>query len=207
MSVRALIYLPHVSKACSRVREFTRCKEQGNLLCYNGRPLEVAEFNALAPKVLLQAALYGMQPIVKLVEVADTAPAVPESPPVPPVVVKTKPEATANAEVCPPVETNPAAEIGTIVVEPLNDGFMLVDLRGAEALYRGTGENWESDASLVAPFASEAEAREAGGLPAVAPAPVAEDATKTPAVEETAKAASAPAAPAAKKAKKAKAAP
>lgn len=153
MPVQALIYLPNVGKSVSRVREFRRCPAHGNLLAYQGRALDVDEFNKTAPIVLGNATTYGMQPMVKLVGSNDA-----------PVLVE--PE---NAASLPPgkpeAATKPtfsdAAPAPTLIIEPLNDGFVVVDLRGESALYRGTGEGWESEIGLVAPFASVEEAAEA----------------------------------------------
>ncbi len=200
MAIKALIYLPHVSKACSRVREFTRAAAHDNLLCYNGRPLEFEEFNKLAPKVLLQGAFYGMQPIVKLVVVPDAVPA----PATPEETTTTKPGATTPGTLSTPGAETPGAAAGAsapasplpanLAIEPLSDGFVLVDLGGEGCLYRGLGGSWETDASLVQPFATETEAL--GVLAEICP-PAGEAAKP----KEPVKTAPKPADPAAKKAK------
>lgn len=152
LQVQALIYLPNVSKSVSRVAKFTRCPAHGNLLAWFGRPLQKDEFNVIAPTVLQNGALYGMQPFVQLVEVEIPDPA-PEE--VPPLVPKTP--------LVPNEPTKPAGDLAPSSkdydVEPLNDGFVVVDLRSTDVLYRGQGDLWESDISLVRPFATEDEAR------------------------------------------------
>lgn len=152
LQIQGILFLPNVSKSISRVGKFTRCPAHGNLLAWLGRPLPMEEFNVIAPTVLQNGALYGMQPFVKLVEVEipDSTPeAVPPLTPVPPLV--------------PNEATKPAGDLlpssKAYDVEPLNDGFVVVDLRSADVLYRGQGDLWESDISLVRPFATEDEAR------------------------------------------------
>lgn len=148
MPIQALIYLPNVGKSVSRVREFRRCPEHGNLLAYQGRALDKEEFNALAPVVLGNSSMYGMQPMVKLVgdNAAEPAP----------------PEKSADVGKASDDATKPEPpQAGGLVIEPMNDGFVVVDLRGDAALYRGTGEGWETEIALVAPFASVEAAAEA----------------------------------------------
>jgi hypothetical protein len=194
MPVQALIYLPNVGKSVSRVREFRRCPAHGNLLSYQGRALDVDEFNKIAPNVLGNATTYGMQPMVKLV--GDNG------------VVPAPPEKTADVGKASDVATKPELpQAGGLIIEPLNDGFVVVDLRGESALYRGTGEGWESEIGLVAPFASVEDA--AAAVPdATKPIPaeevVAPLVVETAPVEvETPPPVAAPAAPKAPKAPKA----
>ena len=151
IQVQGILYLPSVSKSISRVGKFTRCPAHGNLLAWLGRPLPLTEFNTVAPTVLQNAALYGMQPFVKLVEVEIPDP---ETKPDPSAGTKTEivPDSTKPAGT-----TSPASK--DYDVEPLNDGFVVVDLRTSDVLYRGQGEQWESEISLVRPFSTEDEAR------------------------------------------------
>lgn len=151
--VQGLIYLPNVGKAVSKVAKFLRCPQHGNVLAWLGRPLSIDEFNALAPTLLTNAPLYGMQPMVKLVEVEVEMPELePEKP-------KQKPQddTGGNAKEFTAQSSEQTAE-AAFIIEPMNDGFVVVDLRGEAALYRGQGEQWETDISLVTPFANEAEA-------------------------------------------------
>lgn len=148
-SVQALIYLPHASRSVSRVREFRRCPEHDNLLAWEGRAVGVDEFNTVAPKALGSNAVatYGMQPLVKLVRIKVEAP---------------EPEAEGG-ETKPLIVEKPEPVIQHIQVgvEPIADGFMLVNYSSPEAQYMGTGGAWETDASLVTPFATEKAARSA----------------------------------------------
>lgn len=151
--VRGLIYLFGVSKSAPRVKEFVRAPEHDNLLVFNGRPLPLEEFNKVAPKVLGVGAVtfYGVQPQVKLVRVlVESAP----------VEVKDQPPALVPPKV-------PVVDLPQVTVEPLADGFMLVDYRGEQARYMGTSQEWETDAGLVQPFATEAAARQSAPGPLV----------------------------------------
>lgn len=147
--VFGLIYLPAVSRSVSRVKEFRRCADHDNLLAYDGRALSVEEFNKAAPKVMGAgaASLYGVQPIAKLVEieVAEAAPV--DAPAKPAAKVKAKPV--------------PVIELPKVTVEPSGDGFVLVNYEGDEARYMGASQAWETDVSLVIPFATEDAARAA----------------------------------------------
>jgi hypothetical protein len=146
--VLGLIYIPVVSRSVSRVKEFRRCPEHDNLLAYEGRALSVEEFNKAAPKVMGAGAtsLYGVQPIAKLVEVevAESAPV--EAPP---------------AKPAPKAKPAPVIELPKVTLEPSGDGFVLVNYEGDEARYMGESLAWESDVSLVIPFATEDAARAA----------------------------------------------
>lgn len=155
-TVLALIYLPIVSRSVSRVKEFRRSEAHDNILCYEGRGLTVEEFNKVAPRVLGENArgLYGMQPTVKLMEIET--------------VVTPPPEGVPDSEKTPSTTSpSPAAKPPPVVnlpecgIEPIADGFMLVDYSASAARYMGTAGAWEDDAALVAPFASEDEARKA----------------------------------------------
>lgn len=160
--VLGLIYFPPaLSRSVSRVREFRRCPEHDNLLAYAGRALTVEEFNDLAPKLLGDGAksLYGVQPIAKLVEVdVSDAPKAPVAV-VPPVVV------------APP----PVLDLPKVTIEPSGDGFVLVNYEGEDARYMGASLAWETDVSLVIPFATEEEARGAAPGGIIAKAPQVED--------------------------------
>lgn len=166
--VLAIIYLPVASRSVHRVRDFRRCEEHGNVLCYEGRALGVEEFNRVAPKVLGVSAVtnYGSQPLVKLIEI-ETVPEVvamvadPAGVPVPPPVPVAKPE--------------PVIDLLKCGVEPIADGFMLVNYSAPEAEYMGQAKTWENDASLIVPFASETDARNAcPGVLVCKPEPVTE---------------------------------
>jgi len=189
--VLGLIYIPVVSRSVSRVKEFRRCPEHDNLLAYEGRALSVEEFNKAAPKVMGAGAtsLYGVQPIAKLVEVEESAPV----------------ETPAAAPV-PTAKPAPVVDLPKVTLEPSGDGFVLVNYEGDEARYMGASQAWESDVSLVIPFATEDEARAAcpGVLipkapevvePVVDESLVADSGASPPLVEESAPAPVEPAAP------------
>jgi len=161
--VQALIYLPHASRSVSKVREFRRCPEHDNLLTWEGRALGVEEFNQVAAKALggNAVATYGMQPLVKLISVALPAAAV---------------EAGPDKETLQPPAAKPVPVIEhlQVGVEPIADGFMLVNYSSAEAQYMGTARVWENEAGLVTPFSTEKEARSAcPGVLVEKPAPAA----------------------------------
>lgn len=179
-----IIYIPVVSRSVARVKEFRRCPEHDNLLAYEGKALSVEEFNKVAPKVMGAGAtsLYGVQPIAKLVEVevAEAAPV--EAPP---------------AKPAPKAKPAPVIELPKVTLEPVGDGFVLVNYEGDEARYMGAAsEAWESDVSLVMPFATEEAARAAcpGVLVPSKPLPVADSGASQPQVEENAPAPQEPAA-------------
>lgn len=178
LQIQGILYLPNVSKSVSRVGKFTRCPAHGNLLAWLGRPLPMEEFNGIAPTVLQNGALYGMQPFVKLVEVEIPDAATEEVPPLVPVppLVANEPTKPAGDLVSPSKDYD---------VEPLNDGFVVVDLRSTDVLYRGQGDLWESDISLVRPFATEDEAR------AIIPQPPIPEPSQKPAAKAAAKKAAA----------------
>jgi|688.fasta_scaffold588510_2 hypothetical protein len=146
--VLGLIHFPpSLSRSVARVRDFRRCPEHDNVLAYEGRALSVDEFNRVAPKLLGEGkGLYGVQPIAKLVEVevAESAPV--EAP-------AAKPLRAAKPA--------PVIDLPKVTLEPSGDGFVLVNYEGDEACYMGASQAWESDVSLVIPFASEDEARAA----------------------------------------------
>ncbi len=151
--VLAIIYLPVASRSVHRVKEFRRCEEHGNLLAYEGRPLGVEEFNTAAPKVLGESArtLYGSQPLVKLIEVEVQ---------VAPVEAAPAPELRAGLP-APLPKPEPVIDLVKCGVEPIADGFMLVEYSDCEARYMGTSLIWENDAGLVTPFATEEAAKRA----------------------------------------------
>lgn len=149
--VLGLIYFPSsLSRSVARVREFRRCPEHDNVLAYEGRALSIDEFNRLAPRLLGDGAKgqYGVQPIAKIVEVEIVEDLQPGQN-IPPV------------EAVPPVVSVPVVDLPKVTLEPAGDGFVLVNYEGDEARYMGVSQVWESDVSLVLPFASEEEAREA----------------------------------------------
>lgn len=167
--IKALIYLPAVSKTIAQVkvpqggRAFRRCPEHDNLLCLDGRPLDMAEFNAIAPKMIHPNLItqLGSLPCVKLVEVAEAAapaldavppPSVPAPPSVPPV---------GEPPVPPPLASLPE----NVVIEQVEGGFVLGDYRAEAAAFMGSGDaGWQGDVSLVTPF-STAEAATAAFAP------------------------------------------
>lgn len=170
------------------MREFRRgTPEFGSLLCYLGRPISVQEFNAVEAKIITthSASQFGVMPRVKLIEVADAEPlgnqaldsllqcqmgasAADLVPPVP-VASDTPP----SLDVVPPppaLAGSPALSVivvlpENVAVEPIEGGFVICDYRAeSSAQFLGTGEaGWQSDVSLAAPFASEAEALDAFG--------------------------------------------
>jgi hypothetical protein len=172
--VLGLIYLPAVSRSVSRVKEFRRCADHDNLLAYDGRALSVEEFNKAAPKVMGAGAmsLYGVQPIAKLVEieVAESAPV--DAPAKPVAKVKAKPV--------------PVINLPKVTVEPSGDGFVLVNYEGDEARYMGASQAWETDVSLVIPFATEDAARAACPGVLVAEHSLSEDSGASPSLVESA---------------------
>lgn len=191
--VLGLIYIPVVSRSVSRVKEFRRCPEHDNLLAYEGRALSVEEFNKAAPKVMGAGAtsLYGVQPIAKLVEVEVSESAQVEAPAV---------------ALAPAAKPAPVIDLPKVTLEPSGDGFVLVNYDGDEARYMGASQAWESDVSLVIPFATEEDARAAcpGVLipkapevvePVVDESLVADSGASLPLVEESAPAPVEPAAP------------
>jgi hypothetical protein len=179
--IKAIIYLSAVSRTVAQVRLpfgrfFRRCPEHENLLCLDGKALDIAEFNAVAPKLLtpLTITQIGSLPCVKLVEVPDAvsepAPDVtpPEVAPTPAPVVS-DPEVIAAAT--PPMMPLPE----NVFVEEVEGGVILSDLRSG-AIFLGQGESgWQEDVSLVEPFASD-EAATAAFFAHVSapPAPAAE---------------------------------
>jgi hypothetical protein len=140
-----IFFPPALSRSVARVREFRRCPEHDNLLAYDGRALSVEEFNRVAPKLLGDGAksLYGVQPIAKLVEVDVSNVSAAPVANVPPVVVPAA----------------PVIDLPKVTIEPSGDGFVLVNYEGEEARYMGASLAWETDVSLVIPFATEDEAR------------------------------------------------
>jgi len=186
--IKALIYLTAVSKTVAQVRIplgrfFRRCPEHDNLLCLEGRALDMDEFNALAPKMINQMIVtqIGSLPCVKLVEVPDV-----------PVPVA----AEESTDVTPPEGGKQKAEMGEqktdstestlesaappvpvvlpdeVMAEEVDGGFVLADYRAPTAAFLGSGEaGWQGDVSLVTPFPSP-EAAVAAFAPAEpAPAP------------------------------------
>ncbi len=159
--VRGLIYFAGVSRSVPSIRGFKRCPEHGNVLAYDGRPLPMAEFNRVADKVLGEQAkgIYGLIPVVRLVEV-EVAEVVP-------------------VEAVPPKPAKPTVPLPPtirVAVEPIDGGFMLVDYQSDPARYMGQSLLWELEAGLVLPFATEQEARQHAPGPIVA----------SPAIPETA---------------------
>lgn len=157
--VRGLIYFAGVSRSVPSIRGFKRCPAHGNVLAYDGRPLPMDEFNRVADKVLGEQAkgIYGLIPVVRLVEVevaeSVAAPVPPEAPPAPRKPVVPLPDTVR-------VSIVPADGIG----------YMLVDYESDPCRYMGTAQVWESDVSLITTFATEEEARQAAPGPIV-PAP------------------------------------
>lgn len=187
--IKALIYLPAVSKTIAQVkvpgtgRFFRRCPELENLLCLEGRALDLAEFNAVAPKMIHPNLIQqiGSLPCVKLVEVVDAATpaldAVP--PPSVPVLATVPPVMPPLAPVNPPVTVLPE----NVVIEIVEGGFVLADYR-AEAAFMGSGDaGWQGDVSLVAPFAT-AEAATAAFAPGAATDATQPEVTPEPASPE-----------------------
>lgn len=166
--VLGLIYFPpSYSRSVARVRDFRRCAAHDNLLAFEGRAMSVEEFNKHAPKLLGDGAkaLYGVQPIAKLVEVE----VVDQSEEAPLIGNRLLPAGEACNPVSPPATT---VEAPKITIEPSGDGFVLVNYEGDEARYMGVSQAWETDVSLVLPFATEDDARAAapGGVAAQPPA-------------------------------------
>lgn len=167
--VLGLIYFPpSYSRSVARVRDFRRCPAHDNLLAFEGRALSVEEFNKHAPKLLGDGAkaLYGVQPIAKLVEVEVAE----QSTEAPLIGNRLLPAGDAGNPISPPAST--VEEASKITVEPSGDGFVLVNYEGDEARYMGVSQAWETDVSLVRPFATEDDARAAapGGVAAQPPA-------------------------------------
>lgn len=184
--IKALIYLPAVSRTIAQVkvpqggRVFRRCPEHENLLCLDGRPLDMAEFNAIAPKMIHPNLItqIGSLPCVKLVEVPDAAapaldavpaPAVPDTDVTPP---------PALPQTFTPLQPALAALPENVVIEEVEGGFVLADYR-AEAAFQGDGDaGWQGDISLVAPFATAQAAADSFGT---APASESDPAPAAPA--------------------------
>lgn len=146
--VLGLIYLPNVSRSVSRVKEFRRVPEHGNLLCFDGKALTVDEFNKAAEKAMCAgaASIYGLQPMAKMVEIEVED------------VLETPP---SDAPIVPPLEPDksaPVIDLPKVTVEPSGDGFVLVNYEGDEARYMGQSQSWETDVSLIMPFVTEADA-------------------------------------------------
>lgn len=159
--IKALIYLPAVSKTIAQVkvpqggRAFRRCPEHDNLLCLDGRPLDMAEFNAIAPKMIHPNLItqLGSLPCVKLVEVVEAAaPTLDVVPPASePVLATVPPVVPPSAPVNPPVTVLPE----NVVIEIVEGGFVLGDYRAEAAAFMGAGDaGWQGDVSLVEPFAT-----------------------------------------------------
>jgi hypothetical protein len=159
--IKALIYLPAISKSVQRVREFRRCPEYDNLLAYLGRPLALEEFNKIASRVIsdLTRTELGVLPCVKLVDIPDIMPVATVEP-----VAPVEPVAGAGAFLAPaPVEPisencHPPELVfpDGVVIETLETGeFCVADYRAGAALYLGAGSSeWQSDISLITPFES-----------------------------------------------------
>lgn len=188
-----IFFPPSYSRSVSRVRDFRRCPAHDNLLAFEGRALSVEEFNKHAPKLLGDGAkaLYGVQPIAKLVEVE----VVDQNEEAPLIGNRMLPAGAAGNPISPPAS---AVEAPKITVEPSGDGFVLVNYEGDEARYMGVSQAWETDVSLVLPFATEDDARAAapGGVAAQPPtetaappaeeSPVADSGASQPLVEDEA---------------------
>lgn len=147
--ILGLIYLPNVSRSVSRVKEFRRVPEHGNLLCFDGKALTVDEFNKAAEKAMCAgaASIYGLQPMAKMVEIEVED------------VLETPP--SDAAPIVPPLEPAkpaPVIDLPKVTVEPSGDGFVLVNYEGDEARYMGQSQTWETDVSLIMPFVTEADA-------------------------------------------------
>lgn len=184
--IKALIYLPAVSRTIAQVkvpgtgRFFRRCPEHENLLCLEGRALDLAEFNAAAPKMIHPNLIQqiGSLPCVKLVDVPDV-----------PVPVDVSGETT---DATPPKEEEQKADSAVsksetagspvtvvlpdeVMAEEVEGGFVLADYRAPTAAFLGSGEaGWQGDVSLVTTFSTPEAA-----VAAFAPAP--EEAPATPA--------------------------
>jgi hypothetical protein len=161
--VRGLIYFAGVSRSVPSIRGFKRCPEHGNVLAYDGRPLPMAEFNKVADKTLGEQAkgIYGLIPVVRLVEVevADVVP----------------------VETAPPQPAKPAKPLSPtirVAVEPIDGGFMLVDYEADPVRYMGQSLLWELEAGLVLPFATEQEARQHAPGPIVAASAISQTAAE-----------------------------
>ncbi len=181
--IKALIYIPAVSRTVAQIRLplgrfFRRCPEHENLLCLDGKALDLAEFNAVAPKIIapLTITQIGSLPCVKLVEVPDVV----ASEPAPDVTPSSAVPATEST--APEVVVAPAAPPAllplpeNVFVEEVEGGVIVSDLREGAA-FLGQGEaGWQGDVSLVEPFASVEAATAAFFAQAsvVPPAPVVE---------------------------------
>lgn len=180
--IKALIYLPAVSKTIAQVkvpqggRAFRRCPEHDNLLCLDGRPLDMDEFNAIAPKMIHPNLItqLGSLPCVKLVEVAPE-PAAPALDAVPPPSV---PVLVTEPLVVPPSVT---VLPENVVIEQVEGGFVLADYRAESAAFLGAGDaGWQGDVSLVEPFATSDAATAAFAPPTDVTPPEAESPADAP---------------------------
>lgn len=179
--IKALIYLPAVSRTIVQVkvpgtgRFFRRCPELENLLCLEGRALDLVEFNALAPKMINSNLIQqiGSLPCVKLVDVPDAELPEVESPAgdvTPPKEEEQKADSAVSKS---ETADSPVTVVlpDEVMAEEVEGGFVLADYRAPTAAFLGSGDaGWQGDVSLVTPFAT-AEAAVAAFAPAPESAP------------------------------------
>lgn len=187
--IKALIYLPAVSRTIAQVkvpggRVFRRCQAHENLLCLEGRALDLAEFNAVAPKMIHPNLIQqiGSLPCVKLVDVPDVpvpADVSAETTDVTPPKAPAVPESGSGLE-----SLTLGSSVGVTVlpaeveVEAVEGGFVLADYRSGAAFLGDGDAGWQGDVSLVTPFrtpevamAAFGPAPESVAAPAEAPKP------------------------------------